>query len=168
MKNFLKIIAVVLIFVSCTQNTETPKERMIGFHPNPDLSDLQWHLGTQEAIDQVIALDKVWSARDHEAMREFFVDTVKVTDPSGKTTSNFDEFKNMLEQENPSVNWEFMYAYSVDIDPSQGGEHVQAGFKVNEPDDEDNIKEYYIHESYYIIAGKIVTLSQFKQGIIQE
>ena len=98
-------------------------------------------------------------------MREFFVDSVQVTDPTGKTINNFEEFKAGLEAEDPTISWTFQYAYSVDIDPSQGGEHVQAGFKVTVPGEEDDVTEYYIHESYFIRDEKIVTLSQFKQAI---
>ena len=166
MKNILRLLVASLLLSACTtQNTEAAKERMIGFHPNPDITELQWHLGTQGAIDRVIALDKEWSSRNFEGMREYFVDTVQVTDPSGKTTNNFEEFKAGLEADDPSVSWDFQYAYSVDIDPSQGGEHVQAGFKITVPGEEDDFTEYYIHESYFIKDGKVVSLSQYKQDI---
>ena len=166
MKNILRLLVASLLLSACTtQNTEAAKERMIGFHPNPDITELQWHLGTQGAIDRVIALDKEWSSRNFEGMREYFVDTVEVTDPSGKTTNNFEEFKAGLEADDPSVSWDFQYAYSVDIDPSQGGEHVQAGFKITVPGEEDDFTEYYIHESYFIKDGKVVSLSQYKQDI---
>ena len=166
MKNLVKLLVVSLMLSACTtQNTEAAKERMIGFHPNPEIQELQWHLGTQKAIDRVIALDKEWSSRNFEGMREFFIDSVQVTDPTGKTITNFEEFKAGLEAEDPTISWTFQYAYSVDIDPSQGGEHVQAGFKVTVPGEEDEVTEYYIHESYFIRDEKIVTLSQFKQAI---
>ena len=165
-KNSVKLLVVSLMLSACTtQNTEAAKERMIGFHPNPEIQELQWHLGTQKAIDRVIALDKEWSSRNFEGMREFFIDSVQVTDPTGKTINNFEEFKAGLEAEDPTISWTFQYAYSVDIDPSQGGEHVQAGFKVTVPGEEDDVTEYYIHESYFIRDEKIVTLSQFKQAI---
>ena len=166
MKNILKLLVASLLLSACiTQNTEAAKERMIGFHPNPDIPELQWHLGTQSAINRVVALDKEWSSRNFEGMREYFIDTVKITDPSGKTTNNFEEFKAGLEADDPSVSWDFQYAYSVDIDPSHGGEHVQAGFKITVPGEEDDVTEYYIHESYFIKDDKIVTLSQYKQAI---
>ena len=166
MKNILRLLVASLLLSACTtQNTEAAKERMIGFHPNPDIPELQWHLGTQGAIDRVVALDKEWSSRNFEGMREYFVDTVEVTDPSGKTTNNFEEFKAGLEADDPSVSWDFQYAYSLDIDPSQGGEHVQAGFKITVPGEEDDFTEYYIHESYFVKDGKVVSLSQYKQDI---
>ena len=166
MKNLLKLLVVSLIFTACTQQkTEPVKERMIGFHPNAAAQDLQWHLGTQKAIDRVVELDKIWLSRNFEGMREFFVDTVKVTNPDGKVTTSFEDFKSAMEAEDPSVSWEFIYAFSVDIDPSLGGEHVQAGFKVSVPGEDDAIDQFNIHESYFIQDGKIITLSQFKQDI---
>ena len=70
MKNILRLLVASLLLSACTtQNTEAAKERMIGFHPNPDITELQWHLGTQGAIDRVIALDKEWSSRNFEGMR---------------------------------------------------------------------------------------------------
>ena len=165
MKNLIKLFAIALVLSSCTTTSTTEaKERMIGFHPNPEIQDLKWHLGTQEAIDHVIAVDKLWAAKDYESMRSHFVDTVKVTDWNGKLSSSFNEFKASMEADDSDVSWTFDYAYSVDIDPSRGGEHVQAGFSISSPKKDGSVEKYYIHESYYIINQKIVTLSQYKQA----
>jgi len=38
MKNILRLLVASLLLSACTtQNTEAAKERMIGFHPNPDI-----------------------------------------------------------------------------------------------------------------------------------
>ena len=164
MKNLIKLFVITLVLSSCSTTTGETKERMIGFHPNKEIQDLKWHLGTQEAIDHVIAVDKLWAAKDYESMRSHFVDTLKVTDWNGKVSSSFDEFKASIEADDSDVSWTFDYAYSVDIDPSLGGEHVQAGFTVSSPKKDGTVEKYYIHESYYIINKKIVSLSQFKQA----
>ena len=119
MKNLIKLFVITLVLSSCSTTTET-KERMIGFHPNQKIQDLKWHLGTQEAIDHVIAVDKLWAAKDYESMRSHFVDTLKVTDWNGKVSSSFDEFKASIEADNSNVSWTFDYAYSVDINPTLG------------------------------------------------
>ncbi len=48
-----------------------------------------------------------------------------------------------------------------------GGEHVQAGFTVSSPKEDGTVEKYLVHESYYIIDQKIVTLSQYKQAAAQ-
>ena len=168
MKNLIKVCVLALLLSSCaTQTDSKAKERMIGFHPNPEIQDLKWHLGTQEAIDQVISLDKLWVAKDFEAMRGHFVDTLKVTNWDGVMFTNFDAFKASQEADSAEVSWTFDYAYSVDINPSMGGEHVQAGFTVSSPKEDGTVEKYLVHESYYIIDQKIVTLSQYKQAAAQ-
>ena len=168
MKNLIKVCVLALLLSSCaTQTDSKAKERMIGFHPNPEIQDLKWYLGTQEAIDHVISLDKLWVAKDFEAMRGHFVDTLKVTNWDGVTFTNFDAFKASQEADSAEVSWTFDYAYSVDINPSMGGEHVQAGFTVSSPKEDGTVEKYLVHESYYIIDQKIVTLSQYKQAATQ-
>ena len=168
MKNLIKVCVLALLLSSCaTQTDSKAKERMIGFHPNPEIQDLKWHLGTQEAIDHVISLDKLWVAKDFEAMRGHFVDTLKVTNWDGVMFTNFDALKASQEADSAEVSWTFDYAYSVDINPSMGGEHVQAGFTVSSPKEDGTVEKYLVHESYYIIDQKIVTLSQYKQAAAQ-
>jgi len=163
MKNLIKVYALALLLSSFTSQTNSEvKELMIGFHPNPELQELKWHLGTQEAIDHVISLDKLWVNKDYESMRGHLVDTLKVTDWDWVTFTNFDDFKASQESDSTEISWTFDYAYSVDIDPLLGGEHVQAGFTISSPKEDETVEEYLIHESYYIINKKIITLSQYK------
>ena len=68
---------ITILFLSC-QNNAIVKERMIGFHPNQGAQDLGWHLGTQQAVDVVIALDQAWAANDFEKMKTLFVDTLTI------------------------------------------------------------------------------------------
>ena len=61
-----------------------------------------------------------------------------------------------------NVSWSYNYAYSVDLDPEIGGEHVQAGFSITYPATEDSEERVdYQHESYYVVDGKIITLNQY-------
>jgi len=160
MKNSLLFCALLLI-VSCNQVQEEPaKERAIGF--NTFLPDLTWHLGTEGPIDLVKDLDAKWSNRDYEAMRSFFVDTAKFYFDDGKYAGSPDEFIKILEEgdEGSEDSWTFDYAFSVDLDPTMGGEHVQAGFTGTSVKDSITTRKKY-HESYYIIEGKIVTWNQY-------
>lgn len=162
---YITIPLITIFFLSC-QNTPAVKERMIGFHPNQAAQDLGWHLGTQQAVDVVIALDEAWAANDYETMKTMFVDTLTITTPDGNVFKNFEDFKK-YEQAQGSSEWEFLYAYSIDINPKIGGEHVQAGFLITttQPDGTKSKKRF--HESYFVSQGKIVYLNQYEQKVLE-
>ena len=134
-------------------------ERAIGFVTGEN-SELQWHLGTQDAIDVVTTVDELWNNQDYEAMRPYFADSVEVWRPNGFYTNTFDSFVESLGG-GSNVTWSYDYAFSVDLNPEVGGEHVQAGFTITYPATEDSEERVnYQHESYYIVDGKIITLRQ--------
>lgn len=162
MKNLL-LVVFLLLFISCNTNkTEVApaEERAIGF--STFLPELKWHLGTEDPIQMVKDLDKIWAERDYEAMRPFFADTAKFYFDDGKIANSPDEFITILKEGNADSesSWTFDYAFSVDLDPSAGGEHVQAGFSGSTVKDSITTKKIY-HESYYIIQGKIITWNQY-------
>ena len=159
MKNsiFTILFTTAFLIAACESNTT---ERSIGFVTGEN-SDTNWHLGTQDAIDIVSTVDKLWTNQDYEGMRPYFADSVEVIQPDGTYTNTFDSFiESLNSQDFPS--WSYNYAFSVDLDPAVGGEHVQAGFSVNYSATE-NSEEYtdLHHESYYVVDGKIITLNQF-------
>jgi hypothetical protein len=178
MKNYL-MIAVLGLMVACSSggsgSTSTDKssadsgssEEGIGF--NTMLPELKWHLGTEKAIQVVKDLDEKWAARNYEAMRDFFADTAICYFPDGRIAHSGDEFIEMVkvEDEGYDVSWTFDYAFSVDLDPARGGEHVQAGFTVTAVKDNIELKRYY-HEWYYVVEGKIVMLKQYTIEITEE
>jgi len=168
MKNLVFTLAILLI-ISCNTKKEevAPAERAIGF--NTFLPELQWHLGNDDAIQIVKDMDVLWAKKDYEGMKQFFADTAKFYFPDGRVASTPDEFVEFLKEEDNDSDgtWTFDYAYSVDLDPSQGGEHVQAGFTGTSMKDSVTTKKRY-HESYYIIQGKIVTWNQFDMDIKEE
>ena len=134
-------------------------ERAIGFVTGEN-SELQWHLGTQDAIDVVTTVDELWNNQDYEGMRPYFADSVEVWRPNGFYTNTFDSFVESLGG-GSNVTWSYDYAFSVDLNPEVGGEHVQAGFTITYPATEDSEERVnYQHESYYIVDGKIITLNQ--------
>ena len=162
MKNLIFTILFTSAFLiaACESNTT---ERSIGFVTGEN-SDTNWHLGTQGAIDIVSTVDKLWASQDYEGMRPYFADSVEVITPNGSYTNTFDSFIESIST-GDSVTWSYNYAFSVDLDPSIGGEHVQAGFSVDYPATEDR-EEYTTlhHESYYVVDGKIITLRQYAIG----
>ncbi len=182
MKNLVSILALVFL-IAC--NTETKQatasdeygsaeveetksaERSIGFATA--LPELKWHLGKEDAIEIVKNLDAVWAKKDYEALREFFVDTTKFYFDDGQIVNSPDEFIEILKKGDAESesSWTFDYAFSVDLDPTQGGEHVQAGFSGTSVKDGETTKKKY-HESYYIIDGKVVAWNQYTRVDTEE
>ena len=156
MKNSILLVFSLFLLLSCETNMP---ERAIGFVTGEN-SELQWHLGTQDAIDVVTTVDELWNNQDYEAMRPYFADSVKVWRPNGVYTNTFDSFIESLGG-GSNVTWSYDYAFSVDLNPEVGGEHVQAGFTITYPATEDSEERVdYQHESYYIVEGKNITLNQ--------
>ena len=151
------LLSATIFLVGCESNMT---ERSIGFVTGEN-SDTKWHLGTQDAIDIVSTVDKLWANQDYDGMRPYFADSVEVIRPNGSSTNTFDDFVDAISS-GASVTWSYNYAFSVDLDPTIGGEHVQAGFSVDYPATE-NSEEYTTlhHESYYVVDGKIITLRQY-------
>ena len=68
---------------------------------------------------------------------------------------------------NVEYGWTLQGAFSVDLDPTRGGEHVYADYIMNYDDGEQK-GGVNAELRFYIIDGKIVTLNQFNQSIIME
>ena len=88
MKNLSKLfmLSIALLLGSC----DAP-ERTIGFVTGEN-AEMQWHLGTQDAIDIVSTVDGLWATQDYEAMRPYFADSLVFTSYEGKTSNTFDDF----------------------------------------------------------------------------
>ena len=142
-------------------------ERSIGFATA--LPETKWHLGKDDAIDLVKDLDKVWADRDYERLKTFFADTASFNFADGRRASSPQEFVDILiadDGDSPGT-WTFDYAFSVDLAPETGGEHVQAGFTGTSTEDGVETQTRY-HESYYIIDGKVVWWNQYTQKVPAE
>lgn len=68
---------------------------------------------------------------------------------------------------NVDYGWSLQGVFSVDLDPTRGGEHVYTDYLMNY-DDGENKAGVNAELRFYIIDGKIVTVNQFNQGIIME
>ena len=164
------VLGLMGIFIMACQGPV--KEREIGFHPNQDedVKNTGWYLGTQEAIDVVVALDKVWKERKFDEAATFFADSVRITRANGKGYASATQFLNEIEENENSkrITWDLRSIHSVDLSPDQGGEHVQANFRMKYTDSIGNETKWTSMESYYVVDGKVVWLSQFRQNPIQE
>ena len=72
------------------------KEREIRYHSNQGIKNTGWYLGTQSAVDVVLALDKVWKEGKYDEAATFFSDSVRITQPNGKRLFSATEFMNQI------------------------------------------------------------------------
>jgi len=163
LKQILSITIITLFIFSCDS-----QERSMGFtNWSPDGKEYKFFLGTDQAVQVVKDLDKAWSARDYDKMREYIADTAKFYWPNGVIHNSADEFINSLSaNENLENSWTFNGAFSIDIDPTIGGEHVHASFSNNTADSLGTKRDY--HEKYYVIDGKVVTWHQWGMRVLTE
>ena len=66
------------------------------------------------------------------------------------------------------LTWTFTNLFSVDLDPSSGGEHVHADLLGTFTDQDGNIDNFRVMNRYYIIDGKIVMWNSYSQEIVDE
>ena len=130
-KSIFQLLLIAFLVVSCNQT-----ERSVGFNDwTDDGTEYKFYLGTEASIDVVKGYNDNWTSRNYTEMRKFFNDTVKITFNNGETVT-LDEFvefmsnrDSRLDSIGASLDWDLVRAFSVDIDPSQGGEHVHASYE---------------------------------------
>jgi hypothetical protein len=85
-----KIFLFSLFSIIITACQSPVKEREIGYHPNQDddVKNTGWYLGTQNAVDVVLALDKVWKEGEFDEAVKFFADSARITRPNGNFFCN--------------------------------------------------------------------------------
>ena len=164
MKKTIYFAAILLFVFTAVDAQKKKKERSIGF--NTMLPELKFHLGTEEAINVVKEADAAWAANDWGKLRTYFADTAKCYFPDGSVAESADEFISVMKEAfaGGGISWTFDYCYSVDLDPTRGGEHVQAGITGKYKKDGKETKTSY-HEWYYVVEGKIVMWRQYKMDI---
>ena len=158
----------ILIFITGCNSPE----RSVGFNDwSDDGKEYKFHLGTEASIDIVKKFDQISQNRDYDKMNEIFSDTTVITYQNGVNASLQDFIgmnksrDSMLDSNNATLKWDLLRAFSVDIDPSRGGEHVHAAFKGSYNDSE-TVETFYANLWFYIIDGKIITVNQYNQDII--
>ncbi len=142
-------------------------ERAVGMSAWEGVEDLKWHIGTQDAVDVAKNMNSAWRSRDYETMRTHLSDTAQLTATNGYTFTSVNEFIESRKRNDSAMNargatfdWSTTNIFSVDLDPSTGGEHVHAdyyGMYILDGQ-EDN---FSVLNRYYIIDGKIATFSDW-------
>ena len=165
--NFLTLLSALFLFASCDTGNNS-----IGLSNwSDDGKVYKWHLGTENAVDVAINVDKAMQNRDYTLLRNFLSDTVSITASNG-VKQDFESFitrrleiDSIVDSRNASLKWEFSNIYSVDLDPTRGGEHVSVTYS-GEYKDENGKDTWNSINRYYVMDGKVVWWNTFNQDII--
>lgn len=160
-KQTIYILLISVFIASCNS-----PERSMGYtNWSDDGEEYNFFLGTDQAVQVVKDLDKAWADRDYEKMREYLSDTATFYWPNGVIHKGPDEFISAISSnETPDNSWTLNGAFSIDLDPSRGGEHVHAAISGNIPDSLGVKKDY--HEKYYVVDGKVVWWHQWTMDVL--
>ena len=166
MKQHIIYTLIALFFISCE-----PVQKSVGFTTwSDDGSEYQFYLGTESSIDVVKAFDAVAQAKTYDDFREIFADSATLTYQNG-VTNTLDEFialnqnrDSVLLANEASLQWTPQHAFSVDIDPARGGEHVNMMYKGEYTEGEQK-SAFYANLWFYVVDGKIVSINQYNQAI---
>ena len=127
-----------------------------------------YHISGQSSVDLVMELDKAWAAQDYEKMRTFFAVTASFSFAEGEKFNSLDGFIGHVKKQMEAGNtWTAEYAFAVDVAPGEGGDWVNAAFRVELPESDPKKKEEVFYEWYYVKNGKIHTWSQSKQVVLK-
>jgi len=166
MKNKILISLLLVILIGCNHS-----ERSVGFtNWSDDGTQLKFHLGTENSISVVKKFDKLIQEKDYDQMKELFSDTAKFTYHDG-VENNLKQFIDLnikrdssLIANNETLTWEPQNAFSVDLDPKTGGEHVNMVYLATYENLESKSK-FYANLWFYVINGKIVRVNQYNQTV---
>ena len=169
LKQIFTITIFSLFIVSCNS-----PERSIGMtNWTDDGTEFKFYLGTEKAIDVVRSWDKLQSEGKWEESLELFADTATVTYQNGQTVkaSEMTEMARKrdsnMKANNVDYGWTLQGAFSVDLDPTRGGEHVSVTYS-GKYEDENGKDTWNSINRYYVIDGKVVWWNTFNQDIIDE
>ena len=127
-----------------------------------------YHISGQSSVDLVMELDKAWATQDYDKMRTFFADTASFSFAEGEKFNSLDGFIGHVKKQMEAGNtWTAEYAFAVDVAPGEGGDWVNAAFRVELPESDPKKKEEVFYEWYYVKNGKIHTWSQSKQVVLK-
>ncbi len=166
MKNKILISLLLIVLIGCNNS-----ERSVGFtNWSDDGTKLKFHLGTENSISVVKKFDKLIQDKNYDQMKELFSDTAKFTYHNGVENS-LKEFIDLnikrdssLIANNERLLWEPQNAFSVDLDPKTGGEHVNMLYLATYENSESKSK-FYANLWFYVINGKIVRVNQYNQTV---
>lgn len=162
-------ISFIILIMSCT-----PTERSIGMTTWSDNdTEFKFHLGTENTVNVVKKYDEYFNNSEWDKAIEIFADTAKITYFNGQIVSPQELIEmsrlrdSSFKANNVDYKWNLQNLYSVDIDPTRGGEHVTADYNVTYDDGKEKMQFNSILR-FYVIEDKIIWVNQFNQSVVQE
>ena len=148
-----------------------PVERSVGFtNWTDDGTEFKFHLGTENSINVVKKFDAILQKKDYQELYRYFADTAVLTYQNG-AQNNLKQFidlnlerDSILSANGETLKWEPQNAFSVDLNPEIGGEHVNMLYLATYETAESK-SQFYADLWFYVVDGKIVTIRQFNQSI---
>jgi len=148
-------------------------EKSVGMNTWDGMSELKWHIGTEDPINTVMEYEDAWRNRDFDKMKSMSTDSTTFLGGDGVSTSLDELIENIKKNDitrdslGASLSWETKAIFSVDIAPGQGGELVHSFIDVEYKED-DAVNRWKGMQRWYIIEGKVVNRSSYWQDIQEE
>ena len=164
-KYLLSLSIICLFVVSCNS-----PERSVGMTTWDGMSELKWHIGSEEPIKTVMEYEDAWRNRDFDKMISMSTDSTTFIWGGGNSES-LDELIENIKREDivrdslgASLSWETKAIFSVDIAPGEGGELVHSFIDVNYSQG-DAVNKWKSMQRWYVVEGKIINVSSYYQDI---
>ena len=134
------------------------------------MSELKWHIGSEEPIKTVMEYEDAWRNRDFDKMISMSTDSTTFIWGGGNSES-LDELIENIKREDivrdslgASLSWDTKAIFSVDIAPGEGGELVHSFIDVNYSQG-DAVNKWKSMQRWYVVEGKIINVSSYYQDI---
>ena len=164
-KYLLSLSIICLFVVSCNS-----PERSVGMTTWDGMSELKWHIGSEEPIKTVMEYEDAWRNRDFDKMISMSTDSTTFIWGGGNSES-LDELIENIKREDivrdslgASLSWETKAIFSVDLAPGEGGELVHSFIDVNYSQG-DAVNKWKSMQRWYVVEGKIINVSSYYQDI---
>ena len=164
-KYLLSLSIICLFVVGCNS-----PERSVGMTTWDGMSELKWHIGSEEPIKTVMEYEDAWRNRDFDKMISMSTDSTTFIWGGGNSES-LDELIENIKREDivrdslgASLSWETKAIFSVDIAPGEGGELVHSFIDVNYSQG-DAVNKWKSMQRWYVVGGKIINVSSYYQDI---
>ena len=164
-KYLLSLSIICLFVVGCNS-----PERSVGMTTWDGMSELKWHIGSEEPIKTVMEYEDAWRNRDFDKIISMSTDSTTFIWGGGNSES-LDELIENIKREDivrdslgASLSWETKAIFSVDLAPGEGGELVHSFIDVNYSQG-DAVNKWKSMQRWYVVEGKIINVSSYYQDI---
>ena len=150
MNKIILTLTFIVFFGACTSNAPTSSSGFVNEEED------KFHIGSDQAVELFKAFDKAWANRNYDLMKTLIAEEASFEFQDGKIATGSGEFIDMIKEEisveeasGNGYTWTTEYAFSVDLNPSESGEWVNAGFTSTLDNPEDGVIKKVYNEWYY-------------------